>query len=122
MPAIFNVRIATDNSGKKPLFLACCTTAGCVARASTWKKALKAMHTAIVEILELKNEYMPRPLVMEVAECPARGDLYFYESVEKTQKHIEPFYLKQKQWREKDNRRQEALENPGKTRLTGTEE
>jgi hypothetical protein len=122
VPVIFKVRIATDHSRKKPLFRAYSINAGCVANGSTWKKALKAMHEEIVRVLELQNEQVPRPIIMEVDKCHAGGDLWFYESIKKKQKRYEPIYLQLKEAREFGERIKREFEDPGKTRLFGTEE
>ncbi len=122
VPAIFKVRIVTVKSGKKQSFLAYSTTAGCVASGSTRNKLLKAMYSEIVRVLELKDQQVPRPVIMEVDNCVGNGYLFFYDGVKQSQELNEPFYQEQKKWRERQRQREEALMNPGRTSLIDWEE
>jgi hypothetical protein len=122
VPAIFNVRIVTDKSGKKPVFLAYSMTACCVAQGTTRKKLLKAMHFEIERTLELKEQQIPHPIIMEVDACIGNGDLFFHESVKERQELYEPLYLEIKKSKERHRQIEEAFVNPGRTRLIDWEE
>ena len=120
VPAIFEVRIVTDKTSKKPTFLAYSMTACCVAQGSTRKKLLKAMHLEIKRTLELKEQQVPNPLIMEVDDCVEKGDLFFYESVKERQELYEPIYLQLK--RSNETQKVETSANLGTTRLVDWEE
>ncbi len=122
IPAIFKVRIVTDKSGKKPVFLPYSMTACCVAQGTTRKKLLRALHLEIERTLELKGEQIPRPIIMEVDDCIGNGDLFFYENVKERQELYESLYLEIQKSKERHRQIEAAFDNPGRTRLIDWEE
>ena len=67
-----------------------------MAEETTRKKVLKAIQAEIVRTLTLDSKDLPSTIVMEVDECPLRGDLWFYEEVKRSQEEHEAFLARLK--------------------------